>query len=220
MKKLFIKIAFFIFGATNVFAWTNITQFGIKGSVPKKITTNGDFSADYTFNSTGMELGYIGIFNSGLAIKGDVNLGLGSITGDFSTFSNPDLPPMNFNVAEKLGVGYSFINSDKITLAAFFDFGVSLDYAISMKKFIDKTVTTSLENKAFFLGGDITAIFTPSKIFSLYASVSTNIAFSQLTANTKIENNDDEYLTDYYSEDYFAKPYLMILPSVGLAWKF
>lgn len=224
MKKLLLSLTALVIGMSSLFAWTNNIQLGISGSFPEMVTTRGENSSDYKFNNTGISIGYIGTFESGLSLKATSSFGMGSASGiHFDNFADSEFGPFNFNFTEILGVGYGIVNTDELFLGIFGTIGESYNYAIAAKEAGDYGYANIALSNSFLLGGAIDAIYTPTKIFSVYASLSASLAIgdlSTITASQKITNTSDNDKPDADVTDYLAKPYLKILPSIGIAWKF
>jgi len=227
MKKILVAAAALVIGMGNLFAWTNIIQLGVKGAFPEYITTTGSNAENYKFNSTGIDLGYIGTFDCGLSIKADVNCGFGSAKSPYlSNLENVELGPVNFNSTESIGAGYSIINNDILFLGAYGNIGWSNNFALTAKQAEDKAFAYGLYTESFFVGGEVVAVYTPVKVFSLYASLSANVAFGSVArASGSVKITDvkgkEEVKPDVSDKSIsLANPYLLVKPSIGIAWKF
>lgn len=224
MKKLVLGLAAMVIGMSSLFAWTNTIQLGVTGSVPEFITTTGKDSKDYKFNSTGISFGYIGTFDSGLALKANSNFGIGSISSDFlDNMPDVEFGPYNFNFTEIIGVGYNFINTDELLLGLYGTIGNSYNCAVAAKEKDDMGYAGVILVNSFLIGGELTAVYTPTDIFSVYASLSASVGLgdlSTITASKKLTNATEEDKPTSDTTDYLIKPYLKVLPSIGIAWKF
>lgn len=223
MKKLIAGLAALILGATSLFAWTNIIQLGVTGGVPEILTTYGTKSDTYTLNNIGVDFGYIGTFDSNLSLKANTRLGFGPASCKFlDNFPDKEISPLNFNVTEIFGVGYSFINTDTLFLALYGNIGNSTNCAFTAKQVDSYGYVNLITSSSWLFGGEIAAVYTPSEVFSIYASLSANYAFGELATvgayyNFKSgESNDNDAEVEYF----FSKPFFKLLPSIGIAWKF
>lgn len=221
MKKIIAGLAALVLGASSLFAWTNIVDLGITGSIPEKIETTGKNSSSYTFNNIGIDIGYIGIFDSNLAIKAATKVGLGSVDAAvLDAFTDPEIGPLNINATETIGVGYGFINTDNLFLGVFGNIGASCNVGVAAREDDDYRYATSVVSSTYFIGADISAVYTPTSIFSIYGSVSANIAYGMVTSGSIKQNlsNRDDIVTD--SKEHLTKPYFKLIPTIGVAWKF
>lgn len=231
MKKILLTVAAMVIGMSSLFAWTNTIQLGVKGSFPEQIYTTGTRADKFTFNSTGIDIGYIGTFDCGLSLKGNCSAGVGSVKNSYlDNIQDAEFGPYNFNTTESIGVGYSFINTDVLFLGAYGNIGNSNNIAIAASHADDTGFGSCLANSNVFIGAEVAAVYTPVKIFSIYASISANLAFGNLTTasgslkltNISRDMDDDERLRPDITEctDFLTKPFLFVKPSIGIAWKF
>lgn len=221
MKKLIAGVAALVIGMGSLFAWTNIVEVGVAGSFPDFITTTGKDSTDYKFNNTGLNLGYIGVFDSNLAVKANTSIGIGSVDAKFlDNFADPELGPINFNATQTLGVGYRLINTDNLFLGLFGNIGASVNCGVAANQDDDYAYANSIATASYFVGADITAMYTPVKTFSIYASLSANAAYGAVVTETVKQNLSYEDDTDTTTHEHLMKPYFLLRPSIGAAWKF
>lgn len=221
MKKLFILPLVLIISMSSLFAWTNIIQLGLTSTTPELINETRTGNASYKMNGTGIDLGYIGIFDSKISLKANTRIGIGSASGTtFDNFSNPAIGPFNMNVTESIGVGYGFINTPQLYLGLFGIIGESVNCGVTAKEAAGTEYANLMVSSSFFLGGEVAAVYTPGQVFSLYASLSANVAFAN---GIEIEARKDKSSNTDPSADtrhFLGKPYFKVIPSIGIAWKF
>jgi len=226
MKKLLVSLAALAIGMSSLFAWTNTITLGIEGSVPTKTKTVISEGGDYTFNATGLELGYIGYFDTGLAFLDQTSVGFGTVKGDpFDSFTDPVFGPMNIEVNEIIGVGYGIIRTENLFLGAFGIIGSSTDIAFAGKKDENIANATTAVVESFLYGANISCVYTPSKVFSVFGSVSVcGTIGSTYFANGSIEINKDDVekskVQDPTVKERLNTPGIKILPTIGVAWRF
>lgn len=226
MKKLIALAVAITLSISSLFAWTNIINLGVEGSVPTHANTILDGAEDFTFNATGAEFGYIGYFDFGLAVFDHTSVGLGTVKGEpFDSFADPIFGPMNFEVNELLGVGYGIIRNENLFLGAFGIIGSSTDIAFAGKEAENIANATAVVSESFLYGANVTCVYTPSKIFSVFASVSfcgtigiTTFASQSMEINEeKIEKST---LKKPAVKEHLNSPGIKVLPTIGVAWKF
>lgn len=218
MKKRFILLAVAALSVSNMFAFTNIVGGGIKGSVPEFISSvNNDPNKQMVLNSTGIDLMYIGVFNSGISVKESVNIGFGSVNDYYlNSFSSPMISPVNFAVSDLLGIGYGFIRTEKLYVGTFFNIGGEYNGSGAF----DTQNYLGMGTCLLLVGGDITAVFTPGRMISLFASVSANVGFG-MCGNISVRTG----YRDWYPEDFswdvrMVRPTLVMIPTIGIAFRF
>jgi len=218
MKKLLVLCAVAVISVSNLFAFTNIVGGGIKGSVPEiLISTNQDPVKQMTLNNTGLNLMYIGCFNSGLSIKESLNYGIGSVRGYYmDSFATPMISPITFTVSNLVGVGYAIIHTENLYLGAFVNAGAETSFAGAFDKHSSQGVATCLG----LVGGDVTAVFTPGRLISIFASVSANVGFGG-TGGATISGYSHKHGPEYYDWDVaLVNPTFVLIPTIGIAFKF
>lgn len=220
MKKIVLTLAALAIGMSSLFAWTNIPILGITGTIPTFITPADSELDTIKTNGVGLNLGYIGYFDFGLAFKDTTALGFGTAKSNyFDSLNSPFYGPFGIDFSEIIGVGYGVIRTDNLFLGVFGNIGVSTEIAVAAKKTNEYKTGKVIVAESLLLGTDVTAVYTPSKVFSLFASVSVNAAFGGVeTASAVVYEGKD--LKSHDEEWYSANPYLKVLPTIGIAWKF
>lgn len=185
MKKLFLVFAALFIGFTaSAKSYTNNIGGGIRLPMYSEITF--DMTGDPTFElwPMGLDFQYLGYFDNGFALKGNIDIGGSSIK---LKDSNVDFDFSVFAV-ERVAAGYGFIRTDKIFFGLFGFVG------------FDATIfgnSSSVEVcSRFVLGVDPAAVFTLGEKFSLYASLGAGVGFGSYYmeqdsgSNTKKSNGD------------------------------
>ena len=200
IKKLIVA-AVLALSVSGAFAGKNgsVSNLGLGIAFnPRKITV--DSAAEYDINSFGaginlMGLGYQkeGAKAAGLTCKWSVNatFGSGDVNGTDMDFG------MDFSLL--LGVGYGFIKTDNMYLGLLGVIGGEANVLLK---------ETSV--------ADVTFIYTPVKVFSVYASCVAGVGFGHTFANMDSKVDGIENLED----DDDIKPYFVCTPVIGVCWKF
>ena len=234
MKKIIIGAAIALVMSTSLFAntWTNniglgfsvpVTNYKAKDSIfYDTATTSTDKKTEVAFDIQGMYLGY---HQNGFTVKGALSLGIGTIS---------DLYPENgslergigVNIVETLGIGYSFIRSDKAVLAL--TAGIGLQEGIYPRKVKIALLNSSEEHDVtdtfftFNLGADLTAVIRSSDKFGFYASlyagwIPTGFVKSEdkveVTKNGTTSSTTESLTKDLDGTFFFA-------PTIGVVWTF
>ena len=156
MKKFVVMAAALALVSGTVFAksWTN--NIGVGASIPaSKIATDDDV-IDETVTQAGFafDFTYLGIAESGFAVK--VNYDVGAVSCEDASQKGDNLVGTYTNFT--FGAGWAFVNDEKFTLAATgmigFDF---TEYEEEIQ-----TVTYTTDLLLFSVGADIYASYKPS----------------------------------------------------------
>lgn len=223
MKKLIALAAAITLSATSLFAWTNIITLGTKGGVPVYADPVETEAPAFEFDAYGIDLSYIGFFDFGLAIKNSTSIGLGpSRSHDFDSLDGSYFGPMCVEVNETFGVGYGIIRKENLFLGIFGTVGCSTDVAFAGKKTGGIATGQAAVLESFYLGTDVTAVYTPSKVFSIYASLAASVGSGVMEIAEGRYNFRDEHDSKDYgiSESFVVYPYFKFVPTLGIAWKF
>ncbi len=221
MKKILGIFASLIFGSMTALSangWTNAAGFG--WNLPMDFTFSAD---DYNNgedvvleNQTGLEFFYMGIGENGFAVKGAFDLNYSGINHEIN-----NTPFIGVNLNCQLGAGYAPINSEKFTLGLFgmigLDASAFYSESTSYDSLAQKNITSEYSEGqiGYMLGGNVTAVYTPSVRFSLFASCSVNYVTPGIFL-VKAE------FCDVYadSEDYFeTESSVKVIPTIGICWK-
>lgn len=220
MKKLLVTLAALAIGMSSLFAWTNIPTLGITGPVLNFINPIDSELDTIKINGTGLNLGYIGYFDFGLAFKDSTSIGFGTAHSNyFDNMESPSFGPLGIDITEIIGVGYGAIRTDNLFLGVFGNVGFSTDVAAAAKKTDEYNYGQALVVESFLVGADVTVVYTPSTIFSLFGSVSVNAAFGGIQTASEAINRETDRRNEH-TDSFFAEPFVKILPTVGIAWKF
>lgn len=217
MKKIILGAAVALLISASLFAKTWTNNIGLGFSVPitmlkakEPVFYDSGDSKEKTqlgFNIAGMYLGY---HESGFTVKGALSLGVGYMK-DFwlNTNDNTTDSAIGFNAFETLGVGYSFVHTDKAVLALTGGFGLQEGVYISPS---DSDITVTLID--FSLGADLTAIIRSSEGFGFFGS----IYVGWIPTGTVSREEKDGSSKSTYNEDLNGN--LTIAPTIGVVWTF
>ena len=224
MKKIILGAAVALLMSTSLFAntWTN--NIGLGFSVPITMVKAKDpifYDADSKgatkdktqlgFNIAGMYLGY---HESGFTVKGTLSLGVGYMSDYWVDEKGETDPGLGVNGVETLGVGYSFIHTDRVVLAATGGIGFQEGVYTYNEKIGDSETDYTNTFFTFNLGADLTAILRTSDKFGFYGSVyvgwipTGTVSREVKSGSTKTTN------------DYDLKGNVMIAPTIGVVWTF
>ena len=234
MKKIIIGAAIALVMSTSLFANTWSNNIGLGFSVPVtnyKAKDNIFWDTENTFTDKKTEVAfdiqgmYLGYHQNGFTVKGALSLGIGTIS---------DLYPENgslergigVNIVETLGIGYSFIRSDKAVLAL--TAGIGLQEGIYPRKVKIALLNSSEEHDVtdtfftFNLGADLTAVIRSSDKFGFYASLYAGwIPTGFLKEEDKVEvtkNGTTTSTTESITKDLDGT--FFFAPTIGVVWTF
>lgn len=232
MKKIILGAAVALLMSTSLFAKTWTNNIGLGFSVPITMVKakdpifydSGDTKANMKLTKEKTQLGfnvagmYLGYHESGFTVKGSLSLGVGYISDywpdvNFDNKVSTD-PGIGFNAFETLGVGYSFVHTDKAVLAATAGLGFQESiYTYNIKIGDSETDITD----TFFtlsLGGDFTAIIRTSDGFGFFGSVYVGWIPTG-TYSTEAKSGSKKT-----TEDLDLKGNVVIAPTIGVVWTF
>ena len=235
MKKIIIGAAIALVMSTSLFAntWTNniglgfsvpITNYKAKDSIfYDTATTSTDKKTEVAFDIQGMYLGY---HQNGFTVKGALSLGIGTIS-DLYPEDGSMQRGIGVNIVETLGIGYSFIRSDKAVLAL--TAGIGLQEGIYPRKVKLITGINSSEEHdvtdtlfTFNLGADLTAVIRSSEKFGFYASLYAGwIPTGFVKSEDKVEvtsGGTTSSTTKSITEDLNGT--FFFAPTIGVVWTF
>jgi len=229
MKKILGLAAALVIGMSSLFAWTNIITLGMTGSIP---TVAEPVSSDYdtiTFTTGGINIDYIGLFDSGLAVMSKTTCGFGRADSDLFSNIGHSYGPYAISGMELLGVGYGVVNQDNLFVGVFGTAGYIAEAAFTVGKDSNTVSAGAVVLDAFVMGANVTAVYSPCKVFSLFASLSVNAGMGYIeqasgTADYKALKNykdgDELPAADGDAVEYPVNPFVKIMPSIGIAWRF
>lgn len=237
MKKYLI-FALILFTGMSAFAgeaWNNHVGFGFRAPTGMTISEyNGD--SDWSLRmpaQTGIDISYTGVhMDSGLSVRGfmDYNISLSDIKR-LNTKHDDNMIGFNFDGA--IGLGWAPVRSRFLTLGVyavagvdhttFPDANIERHESSDKRKESIKTVQCS-SYTAFFVGGNATAIWTPTgNRFSVFgsATIGYNLpgVFETSTTTTKNLFKDDSDI-DHYKDEYYTTGALKVIPTIGFSWRF
>ena len=214
MKK-FISIMTVLFAAIGLtHAYTNVIFLGVNGNIPFEYSATGESPeeiAKFKSKSVGFDLGYIGATDAGFTFKIHATTDFGLISSNSSILASyGDM--LNINSLSLVGLGYRIINDEKINFSIFGNIGFNLDNGLYLTS--DSTAVTVATS--FVCGADATVVFTPSKVFSFYGSVSVNAAWTGIAISIIEPDSSSKPVYTYVTDS----PHLLLAPTIGIAWRF
>lgn len=222
MKKIIGIALILIFGsvaALSADTWTNIAGLGWNLPMDETFNANGYNNGEDIVleNQTGLNAFYMGVHKCGFAVKADSNLNYSGINHEMN-----NVPYIGVNESIQIGAGFAPVHSENVTIALFGMAGLDVSAFYSTSSWTDtaanEKITAEYEEGqvAFMVGGNITAMYTPTKHFSVFASCSVNRVLQGLY---EFEADFSDVYAD--SEDtYITNPTIKIMPTVGVCWKF
>lgn len=222
MKKILGLALIFVLGsfaALSAGTWTSYTGFGWNLPMDETFTADSYNNGEEVVleNQTGLEVIYMGIGQKGFAVKTSFDINYSEINHEMN-----GVPYTGANVNLQLGAGFAPVRSDRFTLALFAVAGLDASAFYSESTNFDSAFSRDITSKytegqiGAMLGGNITAAYTPSKSFSVFASCSVNHVTQGLYVLTA--EFSDVYAN---SEDtYETNTALKVIPTIGVCWKF
>ncbi len=235
MKKIIIGVLALVM-STSLFAKSWTSNVGVGFTVPITMVQGKDnifiesltSSTDKkTFTTYGLQGMYLGYHDNGFTFKGKLDLAFGMDKKTYYDYTDKEFKDiLAINLNETLGVGYSFIRSEKVLLAATAGIGLSqiiIPYKTGVK--YNGTSTdqeTTITYTTFNLGADLTAILRTSQKFGFYASFYIGwIPFGNAKTENKIETTSGGTTnsnTTTNTKDLNGN--IFIAPTIGLVWTF
>ena len=232
MKKI-IGIAVALLMTTGLFAKTWTNNIGVGFTVPITMMQSKDDifiesatekTNKQTFTSFGIQGMYLGYHQSGFTVKGVLDITFGMFSNAYYDDGLQDV--FSVNIAESLGIGYSFIHTDKVVLAA--TGGIGLSTAIVPFKFETVGIGGSDEHDitlygtTFNLGADLTGIIRTSPKFGFYGSIYVGwIPTGSFKAEDKYEKTRGGTTTSTTNtETHDLNGTVFIAPTIGVVWTF
>lgn len=226
MKKIIALVAALAVSVTSLFAYTNLIGVGVQIVSPVEVDHGSDMVSKV--NATGLNFTYVGAADGGFSFKYNGNVGFGSydtlIKGkSMYSMLDPYLQ-MNIEFNSLFGVGGAIIRNDKFFLGLYGNVGFSVDVCVVGCEMdiggYDVSATTTLVTPGFLVGGDVTFAFTPSKVFSIYASISANMEIAPLTTSETVASYDgSSHVLDDDSIE-IVDPAFKLIPTIGVSWRF
>lgn len=222
MKKILGLALIFVvgsFAALSAGTWTNFAGFGWNLPMDETFTADDYNNGEEIVleNQTGLEGFFMGFNQNGFAVKSSADINWSGINHEMN-----GVPYAGVNVNLQVGAGFAPLRSNSFTLALFGMVGLDASAFYSESTRYDTAFNENITSKytegqiAYMLGGNITAIYTPTESFSVFASCSVNRVTSGLYVfkaefSDVYANSDDSYETN---------PTLKIIPTIGVCWKF
>lgn len=213
MKKVLAAVTLLAIGfSASAKKWTNFPGIGVRIPTDTEVSADKTFAGkdDFEFNTqVGFDVSYVGVHENGFAVKAAVDIDY--TKSNLKDSDGDDLSGVNTSFYA--GVGYAPIFNEKLFIGAFLTIGADYDLVIhEIEKPIKATYKYSYT--ALTLGGNLTAIFTPVKSFSFYASVNAGV---NLPGEFKSEI---EISSDTTTKTVESKAAFKLIPAVGVCWKF
>lgn len=217
MKKIITLVVALVAMTVSVSAknWTNFVNVGWR--IPTSVTLKTDAASTDSIKIspiTGLDLGYTGCLHNGFSVRAIIDL-------DYSkskiNSSDDDGSMANFDFL--FGIGYAPIHTDELYLGFFGMIGCSLEYYnYESTTSMGGVILNKIEDTAFFknpvIGLNTMFVYTPFKVFSLYASLGLNCL---LPGDLKVNSTYNGVNKDYNAD---IKTAFMVVPAIGLCWKF
>ena len=220
MKKIIGVLAIALV-ATGLFAKTWTNNVGVGFALP----INGlqvdssifkDWSPQISYDIQGMYLGY---HENGFTVRGSFDLGVGTVK-DFwyDTVKKEYEYGIGVDLREQIGVGYSFIRSEKFVLALTAGIGLKETIIPRTETVLNTTTDTTGTIFLFDLGGDLTALVRFSERFGMFFNMHAGfVPFGKFYISEEKKDGSTTTTTD---TDFDLKKTYLIAPSVGFAWTF
>ena len=222
MKKIIGVLAIALV-ATGLFAktWTNNVGVGFALPINKFEYDYKKAGQSVTFKQTQISYDvqglYLGYHENGFTVRGSFDLGIGTIKDMWG-----DENGIGVNLKEQIGVGYSFIRSEKFVLAL--TGGLGLQETIIPREdkvviatasgTIDRTVTSLMLD----IGADLTALVRFSEGFGMFFNMHAGfVPFGKFYTSSETKAGSTTTTTN---KDYNLKTTYIIAPSLGFAWTF
>lgn len=232
MKKIFafLLVGFLAIGGASAKKWTNNVGFGFALPV-SQIGADESGADDIMQVGYGLEATYVGVHEGGFTAKADVSAGLATSKDIALQDSDTNLGYFsNFS----LGVGWSFVRTEKFTLSATGMVGFDI-YSFFDSKDIDETdeankrkyeeLDTTFSMGLFSVGADLFASYRTGEHFGFFANVSARyLVAGGSTFDSEWTYKDTE--SGYRKTESGTKdgPDLLgkfrIQPTVGVVWNF
>ncbi|MCR5386832.1 MAG: transporter [Treponema sp.] len=207
MKK-FLTIAFSVAIGFSAFAGGNSkTTVGAGFSLPISNMTMENLSGtpiDFTTVTPSLNIMVNSIFSSGFALRGVLDIGI-PISSDIKDNIIDYDKSIEFLI--DFGAGYSFINTDMLSLAAFGIVGFSITRYTAEGTYVD----SSFINYNLDIGADVVALFNFTHFIGLYASFGVRY---------KIPIYSAFYLNDTVLYDNFDTSGFECVPAIGVTFNF
>ncbi len=220
MKKIIGVLAIALV-ATGLFAKTWTNNVGVGFALPINgfqvdISNSKDLSPQISYDIQGMYLGY---HENGFTVRGSFDLGVGTVK-DFwyDTVKKEYEYGIGVDLREQIGVGYSFIRSEKFVLALTAGIGLKETIIPRTEKVLNTTTDTTGTIFLFDLGGDLTALVRFSERFGMFFNMHAGfVPFGKFYTSSETKTGSTTTTTD---KDYNLKTTYIIAPSLGFAWSF
>ncbi len=200
-------------------SWTHFAGAGYAAPV-SEYKVDGK---DIWLASGGLNLSYVGIGKSGLAVKADVTAGV-TYTDNVHLEKDDDGIAGSY-VAGELGLGYGFLNTPKWTVAAFATIGFEVgsfegdEKTYEHPELGESDWTHSVTVGALTMGGDLMVRRALGNHLGLFASVGGRwVPVAACLVNDKYDNDDYSRTDTVKSQK--SKDGFSVVPTVGAMWRF
>lgn len=220
MKKIIGVLAIALV-ATGLFAKTWTNNVGVGFALPFNgfqvdASNSKDLSPQISYDIQGMYLGY---HENGFTVRGSLDLGVGTVKDFWYDTAKKEYEyGIGVDLREQIGVGYSFIRSEKFVLALTAGIGLKETIIPRTETVLNTTTDTTGTIFLFDLGGDLTALVRFSERFGMFFNVHAGfVPFGKFYTSSETKVGSTTTTTD---KDYNLKTTYIIAPSLGFAWSF
>ena len=228
MKKIFIILAVGFLAMNGAFAkkWTNNVGFGF--TVPiSEIGVDEKGADDIAQIGYGLDLFYLGVHENGFTAKANIDFGVAT-TKDISLQDNETNVGVFYNI--DLGAGWSFVHTEKITLALTgmmgLDMGLYTDSAedVTYDGQNCDSLYKTIAFAEFNIGGDLFFAYRIKEHFGFFA----NFSARYLVAGGGIDKIEWSYKDSsgrkhkesLEDDDTSLLGKFRIQPTIGVVWNF
>lgn len=216
MKKFLALFLVFGISAASMFSFSNYLGFGVR--LASAQTTESSSGAKLESTPAGLQLVYIGCFDCGFSMIGDLGLSFSGMKL-YSTDGTKLDDEIGAFVNLRAGLGYGFIRNSKIYLGLFGTMGCDYYAYVSSWEATIGSNTYSMKNEAavefFTMGIEPVFVFTPVHSFSLYALCGFDVGLlGEITSEVKRNG------LKISSTNESLKNQFIWYPTIGICWKF
>lgn len=204
--------------------WAN--NIGVGVSVAGSFIGVNQKDADDIFQlGYGAEVTYIGVHENGLSAKANISVGV-------ETSKDIALQDREVNVGAfeniVLGVGYSFVNSERLLLSVFATAGVEMgQYSFTEEDVVDGNetydVTTTRSFVTLSAGTDIFAVYRLSQKLGIFANLGARYIFNGNESRETLKDGRSSKRGEHKNNSpdkiaLFGK--FIVQPTIGVVWTF
>jgi len=202
--------------AASAKTWTNFVGVGldcpVSGSVKVSNFEGNNFDLKTT-NYVGINEMYMGVHENGFAVRAFTDTTFCKMNNQIKGFDF-----INLGSSVGIGAGYAPVRMEKFTLGVFGMLGLDSTCGYSLTNG-EKESDVEYEELYFAptVGCNVTAVYTPTKCFSVWGGCSADCVLPGFYAQNKITKSAKEN-----SDIKYAKTNMnwKVTPAVGVCWKF